>query len=38
VMGGRICVESTVSMVQRSGDKTHKSFAKRQGKSRVMTT
>ena len=26
------------SMVQRSGDKTHKSFAKRQEKSRVMTT
>jgi hypothetical protein len=38
VMGGRIRVESTVSMVQRSGDKTHKSFAKRQEKSRVMTT
>jgi len=38
VMGGRICVESTVSMVQRSGDKTHKSFAKHQEKSRVMTT
>ena len=38
VMGGRICVESTVSMVQQSGDKTHKSFAKRQKKCRVMTT
>jgi hypothetical protein len=38
VMGGRIRVESTVSMVQRSGDKTHKSFAKRQEKSRVMAT
>ena len=38
VMGGCIRVESTVSMVQRSGDKTHKSFAKRQEKSRVMTT
>jgi hypothetical protein len=38
VMGGRIRAESTVSMVQRSGDKTHKSFAKRQEKSRVMTT
>ena len=36
VMGGRIHVESTVSMVQRSGDKTLKSFAKRQEKSRVM--
>jgi hypothetical protein len=29
VMGGRIHEESTVSMEQRSGDKTHKSFAKR---------
>ena len=38
VMGGSIRVESTVSKVQQSGDKTHKSFAKRQKKSRVMTT
>ncbi len=36
VMGGCIRVESTVSMVQQSGDKTHKSFAKRQEKSRVI--
>jgi len=38
VMGGRIRVEFTVSMVQRYGDKTRKSFDKRQEKSRVMTT
>ncbi len=38
VMGSCFCVESTLSMVQRSGDKTHKSFAKSQEKSRVMTT
>ena len=38
VTGGCIRVESTVSMVQRSGDKTHKSFAKCQEKSRVMAT
>ena len=38
VMGSCFRVESTLSMVQRSGDKTHKSFAKRQEKSRVMTT
>jgi hypothetical protein len=37
-MGGCIRVESMVNMVQRSGDKTHKSFAKRQEKSRVMIT
>jgi len=31
--GRSYSVESTVSMVQQSGDKTHKSFAKRQEKS-----
>ena len=38
VMGSHIHVESSLSMVQRAGDKTHKSFAKSQEKSRLMTT